>query len=291
MSICSVDYRSPNAPEEFARSLRETGFGVLRNHPISWDKITQVYAEWERFFNSDEKLQYAFDQNKQEGYVPPEIAETAKGETVKDIKEFYQMYFPWGRYPASLSDVTRQVFEETFKLAGELLGWIEPYLPDEIKAKLRKPLSEMICVERTQYRILHYPPITGDEEPGAIRAAAHEDINLITILPSATQSGLEAKDAKGDWVKVPFDPESLIINAGDMLQELTDFYYISTSHRVVKPEGEDQSKARMSTPLFLHPYASDFLSDKYPTAKGYLDERLRELGILSDDVETEVFGE
>lgn len=288
MAILSVDYRSENAAEEFATSLRETGFGVLKNHPISWDKITQVYAEWEKFFNSDEKLKYAFDEVKQEGYVAPDVAEMAKGATVKDIKEFYQLYFPWGRYPDSLTEITREVFNETFKLAAELLGWIEQYLPEEIKSNLRRPLSEMICVERTQYRILHYPAMQGNEEAGAVRAAAHEDINLITILPTATESGLEAKDSNGNWVKVPCDPEALIVNAGDMLQELTNRYYISTSHRVTKPEGEDSSKARMSTPLFLHPYADDYLSEQYPTAKEYLDERLRELGILTGDTETEV---
>lgn len=291
MAIRSVDYHSENAPEEFAVSLKETGFGVLKNHPIPWSKITQVYDEWEKLFTSEDKHNYAFDEVKQEGYVGTDVAEIAKGETVKDIKEFYQMYFPWGRYPDSLSDVTREVFDATFKLAGELLGWIEQYLPEEIKSKLKRSLSSMICIERTQYRILYYPALKGDEEVGAIRAAAHEDINLITILPTATQSGLEAKDAHGNWVKVPSDPESLIVNVGDMLQELTDHYYISTSHRVTKPEGEKSGVARMSTPLFLHPHAGDFLSDKYPTAKEYLDERLRELGILTGDTETEVIGD
>ncbi len=280
MEVLSVDYRSPAAKHDFAKSLSETGFAVLRNHPLPWSKIEKVYSEWREFFNSPVRFEYPFDKKKQDGYVPSSLSEIAKGEVYKDIKEFYHVYYPWGRYPRTLSSVTAEVFEEAFALAGELLGWIEDNLPKEIQAKLKKPLKDMICRERTLQRILYYPPITGQEEVGAIRAAAHEDINLITILPAATQPGLQAKDSKGQWHAVPVDPESLIVNIGDMLQEATDRYYISTSHRVVKPEGEQAGVARISMPLFLHPHADDYLSPQYPRAEDYLMERLRELGLL-----------
>lgn len=280
MDVLSVDYRNSNASKDFAKSLRETGFAVLRNHPLSWPKIEKVYAEWHEFFNSPTRFEYPFDKKTQDGYVPSTLSEIAKGEIYKDIKEFYHMYYPWGRYPKTLSSATAEIFEETFALAGELLGWIEQNLPDDLKAKLKKPLPDMICRERTLQRILYYPPLTGDEEAGAIRAAAHEDINLITILPAATQPGLEAKDSKGVWHAVKVDPKSLIVNIGDMLQEATDHYYISTSHRVVKPHGEQANVARISLPLFLHPHADDYLSPQYPRAEDYLLERLRELGLL-----------
>lgn len=288
MKVLTVDYQLPTAPADFSRSLKETGFAVLKNHPIDWAKIEKVYAEWADFFNSPERFDYEFNKDTQEGYVCADLSETAKGATAKDIKEFYHVYYPWGRYPACLSETTRELFNEAFELARELLSWIEAGLPDEIKAKLKKPLCEMICVERTLQRVLYYPALKGDEEAGAIRAAAHEDINLITVLPAASEPGLEAKDAEGVWHKVQVDPKTLVVNIGDMLAEATDGYYISTTHRVVKPEGADASRARMSVPTFLHPDPADYISERYPTAKDYLQERLRELGLLAEDQEMKI---
>jgi len=126
-------------------------------------------------------------------------------------------------------------------------------------------------------RVLHYPPIEqGDAEPGAIRAGAHEDINLITLLPAANEPGLQVKARDGSWLDVPCDFGNLIINIGDMLQEASGGYFPSTTHRVVNPEGHDSKKARISLPLFLHPRPEVVLSDRY-TAGSYLQERLEEL--------------
>ena len=132
--------------------------------------------------------------------------------------------------------------------------------------------------QRTLLRILHYPPITGDEELGAIRAAAHGDINLLTILPAANASGLQVQLKDGSWFDVPGDFGCLIVNIGDMLQEASGGYYPSTIHRVINPEGQDKTKSRISLPLFLHPNADVVLSERY-TADEYLQERLRELGV------------
>jgi len=121
--------------------------------------------------------------------------------------------------------------------------------------------------------------MSGDEEPGAIRAAAHEDINLLTILPAANEPGLQVKTKDGNWLDVPCDFGNLIINIGDMLQEASGGYFPSTTHRVVSPEGADTSKARVSLPLFLHPKPEVVLSSRY-TADSYLMERLRELGVI-----------
>jgi isopenicillin N synthase-like dioxygenase len=131
---------------------------------------------------------------------------------------------------------------------------------------------------QTLLRILHYPPLAGNEEPDAIRAAAHEDINLITILPAANEPGLQVKLKDGNWLDVPSDFGYLIVNIGDMLQEASGHHFPSTTHRVVNPQGADTSKARISLPLFLHPRPDVVLSDKY-TADSYLKERLRELGV------------
>ena len=130
----------------------------------------------------------------------------------------------------------------------------------------------------TLLRILHYPPLTGDEELGAIRAAAHEDINLLTILPAANEPGLQVKLQNGDWLDVPADFGNLIINIGDMLQEASGGYFPSTIHRVINPSGKATTKSRISLPLFLHPRPDVVLSERY-TADSYLQERLRELGV------------
>jgi len=164
-------------------------------------------------------------------------------------------------------------------LAAELLDWVEKYSPADVAKLYREPLSNMIKdTPNTLLRVLHYPPLTGDEEPGAIRAAAHEDINLLTILPAANEPGLQVQQKDGQWADVPCDFGSLVINIGDMLQECSGGYYPSTSHRVINPTGKASSKSRISLPLFLHPRDEVVLSERH-TQKSYLQERLRELGV------------
>ncbi|NMV12645.1 isopenicillin N synthase family oxygenase, partial [Vibrio parahaemolyticus] len=134
------------------------------------------------------------------------------------------------------------------------LGWVEAYAPKDVQEKFSIALSEMINnSDKTLLRVLHYPPMTGEEEPGAIRAAAHEDINLLTVLPAANEPGLQVKSKEGDWIDVPCDFGNLIINIGDMLQEASGGYFPSTTHRVINPTGGRQEKSRISLPLFLHP--------------------------------------
>jgi isopenicillin N synthase-like dioxygenase len=160
------------------------------------------------------------------------------------------------------------------------LDWIEQESPADVRKHYREPLSNMIKgSDQTLLRILHYPPLAGDEEPDAIRAAAHEDINLITLLPASNEPGLQVKSKDGTWLDVPSDFGNLIVNIGDMLQETSGHYFPSTTHRVVNPQGADTSKARISLPLFLHPRPDVVLSEKY-TADTYLSERLRELGVV-----------
>ena len=130
--------------------------------------------------------------------------------------------------------------------------------------------------------MLHYPPLRGDEPEGAVRAAEHGDINLLTILPAATAEGLQAKMSNDEWVDVPINKNWIIINSGDMLEEATGFYYPSTKHRVLNPTGEAAKKPRLSMPLFLHPRDDVKLSDRY-TAHSYRMERYGELGLEMTD--------
>jgi len=273
-----VDYRAPNAPELFVNSLRKTGFGVLENHPIERSFLESIYGHWQAFFDSDEKHQYLFDEERQDGYFPREISETAKGHQRKDIKEYYHIY-PHGRIPPGLKAEILEYYRRTSSFAAELLGWIEDYSPPEVAALYSEPLSNMIKdTPNTLLRVLHYPPMSGDEEPGAVRAAAHEDINLITILPAASQPGLQVLKQDGSWMDVPCNFGNLIINIGDMLQKASGGYFPSTSHRVINPEGSISNASRISLPLFLHPRSEVILSERY-TQASYLLERLKELGV------------
>lgn len=279
MKLETIDYRGEGSAKQFVESLRETGFGVLSNHPIDKRLVEDIYTEWQAFFNSEVKNDFMFKKETHDGFFPASISETAKGNTVKDIKEYYHVY-PWGRIPDSLRANILAYYAKANALAAELLEWIETYSPEEVKAKFSMPLPEMIAdSQKTLLRILHYPPMTGDEELGAIRAAAHEDINLITVLPAANEPGLQVKAKDGTWLDVPSDFGNIIINIGDMLQEASGGYFPSTSHRVINPEGTDKTKSRISLPLFLHPNPAVVLSERY-TADSYLMERLRELGVI-----------
>ena len=166
-------------------------------------------------------------------------------------------------------------------MGSTLLGWIEePIRPaEEIRSQLAMPLSQMIeDSPETLLRPIHYPPLTGGEEQGAIRAAAHEDINLITLLPAATAPGLQVKDLAGNWHEVSCDPGTIVVNSGDMLKIATSRYYPSTTHRVVNPHTSEARKPRYSMPLFLHPRKDARLTATL-TAGEYLDQRLRAIGL------------
>jgi isopenicillin N synthase-like dioxygenase len=278
MNVLVVDYRDPDAPARFTESLRTTGFGVLKNHPIPQELVEGIYREWLGFFDGEAKNRYAYSTATQDGFFSTAISETAKGHKLKDIKEYFHIY-PWGRYPAEVSDAARRYYDVANQLARELLSWVGANTPPEVKARFTVPLSDMIVDSpKTLLRVLRYPPLTGNEPEGSIRAAAHEDINLLTVLPAANEPGLQVKDKDGNWLDVPCDFGTLVINTGDMLQEASGGYYPSTTHRVVNPTGPGRFKSRVSLPLFLHPRDEVVLSERY-TALSYLEERLRELGV------------
>ncbi|MBU2895191.1 isopenicillin N synthase family dioxygenase [Vibrio hepatarius] len=279
MKLETVDYQAKDAAQQFVTSLHETGFGVLKNHPIPKELVESIYENWYQFFMTGRKNEFTYNIETQDGYFPPSISEVAKGHTVKDIKEYFHVY-PWGQIPQELKEQILDYYQRANDFAEELLGWVEEYAPVEIQDKFSMALSEMITnSEKTLLRVLHYPPMTGNEEPGAIRAAAHEDINLLTILPAANEPGLQVLAKNGQWIDVPCDFGSLIINIGDMLQEASGSYFPSTTHRVINPTGERQETSRISLPLFLHPKPEVVLSERH-TADTYLTERLKELGVL-----------
>jgi len=276
MKLEAVDYTASDAAERFVESLRSTGFGVLVNHPIPQATVDKIYQSWGGFFGDSKKADFHFNAERFDGFFPAEEAEAAKGRRTRDIKEYYH-YYPWGQCPQELRTEIQSYYELAGGLASELLGWVEAHSPTDVSARYSEPLSAMMTgSEQSLLRILHSPPLAGDEAPDAIRASAHEDINLLTILPAANEPGLQVKTRDGSWLDVPCDFGNLIVNIGDMLQEVSGGYFPSTTHRVINPEGQQQNRSRISIPLFLHPRPEVVLSERY-TAGGYLAERLAEL--------------
>lgn len=276
MNVKIIDYRDENAAALFSTSLHETGFGVLRNHPIDEGLVRRIYSEWLAFFNSPEKKKYAFNADAHDGFFSTEVSETAKGHDRKDLKEFFHIY-PWGRYPTEVSQAALCYFDLASSLAQELLGWIERGTPMGIRERFSMPLQDMIADSRsTLLRVLHYPPMLAIDVDGALRAAPHEDINLLTILPAANEPGLQVMDSKQEWHDVPCDFGTLVVNIGDMLQEASAGYYPSTTHRVQNPVGASRRNSRISLPFFFQPRDEVRLSVRY-TAGEYLRQRLAEL--------------
>lgn len=280
MDILTIDYQAKDAGAKFVKSLKDTGFAIFENHPISVTLLENVYAEWRKFFDSKDKFKYQYSIDLQDGYVGIDDAETAQGEKVQDIKEYYQLYFPWGRYPDEVSGETRNLFNGLFEMATTLLGFIENEVEPNILDNLDVPLHDSPSQSKSLFRVINYPPIRTKE---GMWAAPHQDINLITLLPASTLKGLQVKDMHGQWHDVGTNFGQIIINTGDMLQECSNHYFKSTTHRVVD-DLASEPQSRLSFPLFLHPNSSVKLSSRY-TAKTYLEERLRENGMLPNDKE------
>jgi isopenicillin N synthase-like dioxygenase len=283
MHVKTVDYTSPTAAKEFVDSLHNTGFVVLSNHPIKPDLANRVYEDWIAFFKSDEKMNYLFNPNvlRQTGFVPFSMAESAKGNPIRDLKEMYD-YRDETDLPKNMSRNTQHLFDDMLNLADELLMWMEQGLPDEIATSLSEPLNEMIKGDMSMVRALHYPPLRKNEEEGAIRSAPHQDINMITLLPASTAPGLQVQDNAERWHEVSCDPGTIVINVGDSLQMATKGFYKSTTHQVTNPVGEEALKSRYSLPFFLHARKDVRLSENH-TAGSYLTERLIEIGLMPEN--------
>ena len=275
MNVETVDYQDPTASAALHRSLRDTGFAVLANHPISAERIADIYDGWGSFFANEDKFEFVVQPPRHDGYFAFR-SENAKDSPTKDLKEFFHVY-PDSPLPEALSAATAAIYADLQALGVELLSWIQRETPDDIRTGFSLPLDEMMAdSNQSLLRILHYPPVE-EAEPDAIRAAAHEDINLITLLLSGSKPGLQAKDASGNWHEVACDAGMITINNGDMLAMTSDNYFPSTTHRVINPDAK-QNQSRYSMPMFLHPRPEVLLKPD-TTADDYLQERLREIGL------------
>ena len=275
-NVLAISYSDPDAGPQFAKSLHETGFAILKDHPITEAKIDRMYASWKTFFAKDEKVEFAVNSGEVHGYYGFK-SENAKGSAHKDLKEFYHIYED-RPVPDDVEGETRPFQREMIEIGRTLLGWLDQNSPDEIKANLSENLTDMVDGSNDNLlRVLHYPPVPEDIVPGEVRAAEHEDINLITLLVTGSEPGLQAKDKNGNWHDVPCQAGYITINSGDMLAKATGDYYPSTPHRVINPQNQEH-RSRYSMPLFVHPRPEVQL-DSMQTAGEYLDERLREIGL------------
>lgn len=275
MKIKTVSVYSLMAGAELVESLKNTGFAVIIDHGIPDELFEQAYKDMAAYFSSDDKFKDLFAADRQRGYYPMK-SENAKGFSKKDLKEFYHLYPDMADQPIPGGVNTWDLYRHMATLGQHLLSDIQ----DFSNLKFSEPLAQMSWNSpQTLFRFLHYPPI-GQDADGAVRAAAHEDINLITLLPAATYPGLQVKDTDGNWIFADLEvpKNAIIVNAGDMLQEASGGYFKSTTHRVVNPTGLGATISRYSMPMFIHPHSGVRLSEKY-TAGEYLDERLRELGL------------
>ena len=287
--------------DDFYMGLKDYGFIVLKDHPIPDGLLNKAYALIEEFFAlpTETKMKYALkDRGFQRGYTPFGT-EHAKDAKVSDLKEFwhvgrelppghrYESDYPKNVWPAEVPE-----FEATMKKIYTALDETGKIMLESLTQPLdlhQTFFTEMMSEGNSILRLLHYPPIPPTADPRSVRAAAHEDINLITILVSATSSGLQLKDRDGTWLPIESDPNTLVVDAGDMLARITNEVIPSTTHRVVNPE--DAKSSRYSMPYFIHPNPDALLTclpsckgsgEKYPpiTAQDFLMQRLREIGLL-----------
>jgi isopenicillin N synthase-like dioxygenase len=220
-----------------------------------------------------------------------------------DLKEFWHVgrdpqegdpfakyFLPniWPNEIPEFKDLYIRLYQELdkagFVLLKALTGPLE--LPEDYFDELAGGGSSIL-------RLLHYPPIPNNVDPRCVRAAAHEDINLITLLVCASASGLQIMDRNGKWLDVETAPHLITVDAGDMLSRITNDVIPSTTHRVINPQ-DGKNEPRFSMPFFMHPHPEAILKcipsckgngEKYPPIKAndFLMQRLRDIGLIKDE--------
>ncbi|HZV09965.1 MAG TPA: 2-oxoglutarate and iron-dependent oxygenase domain-containing protein, partial [Novosphingobium sp.] len=313
-SLAALPVLSLAAPRaDFARdigaSFRRFGFALVADHGIDAALIAEGWRLTEAFFalpEAEKRRWHVPGIGGARGYTPFRT-EIAKGASAHDLKEFWHVgrdladseyaagtalaaSMPrnlWPDAPAHFADTFRALYAAFDAAGARILAAIALDL-----GLAEDWFAPAIDQGNSVLRLLHYPPIAG-ASCGAIRAGAHEDINLITLLLGAEEAGLELLTKQGEWQEVAPPPGALVINIGDMLQRLTNHVLPSTTHRVRNPDAARAAHSRYSMPFFLH-LRSDFAfhtlpqcitpenPDRYPvsiTADDYLQERLREIGL------------
>ncbi|WP_298263055.1 2-oxoglutarate and iron-dependent oxygenase domain-containing protein [uncultured Lutibacter sp.] len=290
--------------KEIGEAYEEIGFVALRGHFLSDELTEQLYKEVKNFFNLPEEVKESYEIDGiggQRGYTSFG-KESAKGKKEGDLKEFWhfgqevvgndklKVQYPKNVIVNEVPNFNK-IGMETYKMLEKTAIYVLRALALYIGLD-EYYFDKYVINGNSILRPIHYPPIIG-EPKGAVRAAAHGDINLITLLMGASASGLEVQNKKGEWIPVTALPEQLVINVGDMLERLTNNKLRSTIHRVVNPPRDEWDKPRYSIPFFTHPISEmslnclpECINETHPkvyediTAGEFLNERLRELGLL-----------
>lgn len=296
VNIASVSLAQPleDIADELGRSFAENGFAVIRDHGIPQDLIDRAEETSKAFFALPEETKKAYavaGGGGARGYTPFGT-EKAKDADVFDLKEFWHVgrdlpqdhelaeFMAPNLWPDEIAD-----FQETFSdlyaafetAGGRVLEAIALHLGLD-----RDFFRPTVADGNSVMRLLHYPPLGPDAPAGAIRAAAHGDINTITLLLGAEEAGLELLTKSGKWHAVPATPGALVINVGDMLERLTAGQLVSTTHRVVNPAGAAAQRSRYSMPFFLH-FRPDFQIDPLESCVAQMGEGSGEESISAHD--------
>lgn len=292
------DLLSPTAARQTAiaalgQALEELGFFILEPHPVSPEVVRRAYQVAGEFFalSDRHKRQYSLPQHQ--GGFSSFGSEQAKGYNLPDLKEFWHVNrhsltesdSPWPQEVPSFRPVMTRLYQQLMACAEVLLTACAEYL-----GQPSDWLVAMATGGDTVLRLAHYPAV-GHSPAGSLRAAPHEDINLITLLCEATAPGLEILTQTDQWLPIQTTPGQIVVDTGDMLQNLTNGLFRSTTHRVVNPRNSSQS--RLSMPFFVHPRPEVDLTpvpmliertggqSQFPplTAQAYLAQRLAEIQV------------
>jgi isopenicillin N synthase-like dioxygenase len=290
--------------DEIGKAFEDIGFVALGGHFLSDELVDSLYSEIKQFFDLPEDVKDKYEIEGiggQRGYTSFG-KEHAKGRKEGDLKEFWH----FGQYVVDNDRLKQEypdnvevkelpkfnaVGKETFKMLEKTAKYVLRALAIHLNLD-EYYFDKFIKNGNSILRPIHYPPITS-EPKNAVRAAAHGDINLITLLMGAHGKGLQVKNHKGEWVDAIAKPDQLMINVGDMLSRLTNNKLLSTIHQVVNPPKELWGTSRYSVPFFMHPISEmqlncleNCIDEKHPklytdiTAGEFLQERLIELGLI-----------
>ena len=289
---------------EIGKAYEEIGFVALKGHFLDDKLVDELYSEIKKFFNLPLEIKQKYEIpgiGGQRGYVSFG-KESAKGQKQGDLKEFWHFgqYVEnnpklEAEYPSNIEvkelPKFNKVGKETYRMLEKTAKYVLRALALHLGLK-ETYFDEYIHNGNSILRPIHYPPIL-DEPKEAVRAAAHGDINLITLLMGAQGRGLQVQNHKGEWIDAIADPDELMINVGDMLSRHTNNKLKSTIHRVINPPRELWGTSRYSIPFFMHPVSEmkldvleNCIDKDHPklyediTAGEFLHERLVDLGLI-----------
>lgn len=272
MNVKVANLESSEFEKDLIESIVDTGFVVVTHHGIPFDLIKDVQTNWREFFLKEQIFKNLFiDVNDSNMGYKGLRTEQAVGAKKPDLKEFFH-WKPGKVMPSDVMTDTSRLFYDLHDVAGKILKVIDK--ENRNQGEYTSYADDCHQSDNTLLRTLYYPAMDFNAEPGAVRAAAHEDINHITLLVAASAPGLQVLDKNNKWHDVPHEENSIVVNIGDMMQLASNGKYKSTTHRVVNPENNTQD--RISMPLFIHPHGSTILAPGI-TAKQFLTQRINEI--------------